>query len=689
MKATISTLLPLICVSLFGASLHAATNYWDLDGANPGAGGATPAGTWDTGTTANWSTDATGGTATIAWTDNDDAIFSAGADATGSFAVNVSGTPTVGTLTVEEGAITISGGTALNIGGGMALKGIIDVLPSRTLTISSAITGGDNSGSITKGISGGTGTGTLVLNGANTYQGQTTVRVGTLIFDSIGNVNDGPSALGNPADNILGQIKLGGSTVGATLKYTGAGHSTDRSINLTTTTGTTTIDASGSGPISFTNAIGVVVGSNGNKQLIVTGTNTADNQIAGTIPNSDGGQYTKIEKLGAGTWVFAGVNTFSGVCDIRDGTLVVNSLANKGVASSVGTGSAGTAHDIIGLGGFGSTNATLRYLGTGHSTSRPFRLWGATTNGGGTIDASGTGPLVLRGDITRPPADIYDKVLTLKGSNTDTNTIASEISDSLSGLKTYLVKEGPGKWVFTRTTAYSGTTLVKEGTLLVNSLGSIRAESAVSVNPGATFGGSGTVHGPVTVAAGATLSPGASVGTLTLNNNLILAGDVFIELDKSLSPSNDLVTVAGTLTNAGNGSVIVTNLGPALAAGDSFQIFSQALSNGAAMTIVSAGDVVWTNKLAEDGSIAVLSAGTVPAPVPATNLTIAAVGPTSFSLGGMGAANSAYNVYASTNVALPMTNWWLIGTTNSDVGGVIQFLDPQATNEQRFYRFGQ
>jgi hypothetical protein len=88
-----------------------------------------------------------------------------------------------------------------------------------------------------------------------------------------------------------------------------------------------------------------------------------------------------------------------------------------------------------------------------------------------------------------------------------------------------------------------------------------------------------------------------------------------------------------------------------------------------------------------DGSLAVFTKSSLA--VPATNLIVLAAGPTSFNLGGMGAANSAYNVYASTNVTTPMTNWWLLGTTNSDAGGVIQFLDLQATNEQRFYRFGQ
>jgi hypothetical protein len=232
---------------------------------------------------------------------------------------------------------------------------------------------------------------------------------------------------------------------------------------------------------------------------------------------------------------------------------------------------------------------------------------------------------------------------------------------------------------------YTGATTGHGGTLLVNGLGSLAAASAVTVGANATLGGNGTINGPVTVNAGGILSPGSSLGTLTLNSDLTLAGNLFIEVNKSLSPSNDVVTVAGMLTNAGIGTVTVTNIGDsAFVAGDSFQIFNKGVSNGLALNVMSAGAVVWTNKLAVDGSIAVVSV-----PVPATNLTIQALSPTSISLGGLGATNSAYNVYASTNVGAPMTNWWLIGTTNSNGGGVIQFLDPQATNAQRFYRFGQ
>jgi autotransporter-associated beta strand protein len=268
---------------------------------------------------------------------------------------------------------------------------------------------------------------------------------------------------------------------------------------------------------------------------------------------------------------------------------------------------------------------------------------------------------------------------------------------------TTLQKEGTRTNTLSGVNTYTGDTIINAGQLKLGAAGSMSNTPTINVNSNATFDvaavtggfvlgaaqtlkGNGTLLGNVT--ANGPISPGDSIGTLTFNNGLTLAGNLLVEVNKSVSPSNDVISVVGTLTNAGIGMVTVTNIGgTALAAGDSFQIFNKGVSNGLALTVVSAGSVVWTNKLAEDGSIAVLSAS---APkVPATNLTIVAAGPTSFSLSGLGAANSAYDVYTSTNVTTPMTNWWLIGTTNSDPGGVIQFLDAQATNDQRFYRFGQ
>jgi autotransporter-associated beta strand protein len=686
MKRTLHLIAAMTCFALCQTLVQSAVKYWDIDGATGEAGGPTPSGTWATGA-GNWS-DNDAGTSPSTWADDDDAVFSAGSDATGAFVVTLSGSPVLYSLTVEEGTVTISGGTSLTVGTGAGTF-LISIAAGLTTTINSAIAGGASAGQILK-----LPDGALVLNGANTYAAQTVVQGGMLSYDSIGNAVIGgpgvPSALGAPTTVQSGTIKLGTPGYGTTLKYTGSGHSTDRVIDLASTTGGVTNDASGTGPILFTSLTGITASGNGKKMLTLAGTDTGDNTIAGPIANNSAANFTRVEKQGPGTWVLSGLSTYSGVTDIRDGTLIVNALANKGIASSVGAGDAsvgGGWHAVIGLGEAGLTNATLKYIGTGHSSDRKICLWGTT--GGGTIDASGTGPLILNGGIIHDPAttETADKLLTLKGSNTGTNTISGSITNGRGAFKTSVKKDGVGEWVLSGANIYTGATTVNQGTLLVDSPGSLSAASVVSVAPGATLGGNGIINGPVTINSGGILSPGASIGTLTLNSNLTLAGDLFIELNKSSSPSNDVINVAGTLTNAGTGTVTVTNLGPALVAGDSFKLFNKPLLNGQALSIVSADSVIWTNKLAVDGSIAVVPA-TMPQ-VPATNLTIVATSPTSFSLGGMGAANSAYGVYASTNVTTPMTNWWLIGTTNSNGSGVIQFFDAQATNAQRFYRFGQ
>jgi len=142
------------------------------------------------------------------------------------------------------------------------------------------------------------------------------------------------------------------------------------------------------------------------------------------------------------------------------------------------------------------------------------------------------------------------------------------------------------------------------GTLLLNGINTYTNTTTVTAG---TLGGNGYIAGPVVVQASGTLTAGASIGTLHLLNNLTLAGNVFAEVNKSVSPSNDLVQVVGALINTGTGTVTVTNLGPALVVGDSFKLFSQPVLNGNALTVVSSGGVVWNNKLAVDGSVQVLS----------------------------------------------------------------------------------
>jgi autotransporter-associated beta strand protein len=143
--------------------------YWDTNGTTAGAGGATPGGNWD-GTTANFNSDSAGGggTLTAAPAATDTVVFSAGGDATGSYTVNLTGTRAAGAVNVEEGSLTLAGGTLAT--------GAIDVAAGAAANVSSTIAGGVPA-SLTK-----TGAGTLTLAAVNSHTAGTTVSAGTLVL---------------------------------------------------------------------------------------------------------------------------------------------------------------------------------------------------------------------------------------------------------------------------------------------------------------------------------------------------------------------------------------------------------------------------------------------------------------------------------------------------------------------------
>jgi len=80
------------------------------------------------------------------------------------------------------------------------------------------------------------------------------------------------------------------------------------------------------------------------------------------------------------------------------------------------------------------------------------------------------------------------------------------------------------------------------------------------------------------------------------------------------------------------------------------------------------------------------------------HVTQAAVQPpvlTGFSIVGSGAfqfgftnnQGASFTVWSSTNLALPLSNWMVLGTLTNDGSGIYGFTDPAATNDQqRFYR---
>jgi hypothetical protein len=90
---------------LLGCSAHAATLYWDTNGSTSGAGNPAD-GIWDTNTTANWSTDASGLAATTIYANGSDVIFSAGSDVA-TATVTIAEAAQFHNMTFQEGDVTI------------------------------------------------------------------------------------------------------------------------------------------------------------------------------------------------------------------------------------------------------------------------------------------------------------------------------------------------------------------------------------------------------------------------------------------------------------------------------------------------------------------------------------------------------------------------------------------------------
>jgi hyaluronate lyase len=237
---------------------------------------------------------------------------------------------------------------------------------------------------------------------------------------------------------------------------------------------------------------------------------------------------------------------------------------------------------------------------------------------------------------------------------------------------------GAGTLVLAAANTYTGATTVSSGTLLVT--GSLPAASAVTVGPAGRLGGTGVIAGAVTV--NGTLAPGTlGLGTLAVSNHLTLAGTVWMELAKNGSTlSCDQVTGVRTVTYGG--LLVVTNLGTAaLAAGDSFKLFSATNYSGAFTSLVLPPGAVWdTTQLAVNGTLRVGSN------VPPTIATATWLGARGFELSFTGTPGSSYRVWGMTNPAVPLTNWLLLESNRFDAAGAATYADTAATNfPQRCY----
>jgi autotransporter-associated beta strand protein len=295
---------------------------------------------------------------------------------------------------------------------------------------------------------------------------------------------------------------------------------------ITINAGTFTIGS----PVAASGNFGLPAGATGNGQIgggtyagdilnnaTLAHTSNLDQILSGVISGT--GAVTKTTTNATGTFApgdygltstltLSGNNSYTGATSALTGTISCNSIADVGAVSSALGAPTTTGAGTIAIGTL-TRSATLRYTGVGHSSNRVINLAGTT--GGATIDASGSGALVLTSALTATGSGA--KTLTLAGSNAMNNTIGGAIVNGVSA--TSLSKTGTGKWVLGGTNTFTGATSVAGGTLMLDystNNSSKLADLGILTMAGGTLDLSGGTH---TEAVASTTLAAGTASTIT------------------------------------------------------------------------------------------------------------------------------------------------------------------------------
>lgn len=421
----------------------------------------------------------------------------------------------------------------------------------------------------------GYGTGTIVFNHTNTdYEFDAAMTgTGSVLFYSGDTILTGTSSISGTTSVRGGTATVAGST---------ASYATDGLI-IDGTPGTAMTIENGADVSAGTVSLATSATTTG--RLSVTGVGSSltstnlqvGNSGTGTLTVEDGAdvtsQYAWIGLSGSGESTVSGEgssltasNVFlvgfqgSGVLTVEDGadvnggdTYFGYDLLTSGTVTMTGAGSNLTASDLaVGYYGAGvltvADDATVTVGsggGTMHIASELSSVSavnigaaaGETAVAAGTINAgvvafgSGTGTLVFNHTDTDYEFDTgisgYGKIDVYSGTTT--------LTGNLSG--------------------YTGIVEIYGGKLSVNS--TMSSTDEISVYDGGIMGGSGTL-GEVTLASGATIAPGNSIGTLTIDDDLTFGTGSIYAVEVNDQGNSDFIDVEYEVTIDAGATVSVT-----------------------------------------------------------------------------------------------------------------------------------
>jgi len=565
----------------------------------------------------------------------------------------LAGNSSLSDITSVAATTTIGVGARLDFNGNFG--SIADLQGAGTLANSGSIivTGGNFSGVIEGGTDfAKTGAGTLVLSGANSYSGDTSILGGTLQIGaggSTGTLGGGPVDVAegavltfNRSNNVtVGNAISGGGEV----RQIGLGVLTLSSAN--TYSGGTTIS---SGTLELGNAqaagTGQVTLSGGNARLrfAIAGTFTnaievTDNSVVtiGRLATGDGITLTGALSLRPGSTLifgspveeglitasFGGTDLFTpaGInVQVAGGTLAAGNTSLGSITSQVGSFNIG-AIATVQLGGFATTIANLQGAGTLNNTATTTLLSGnfeGVITGSGGIEKFGAGTMVLSGANTYSGTTLITEGTLAVGFGAGSGSLGTgavtnnaqllfnrtgtyTVANAISGTGT-LALAGGGTMILTGTNTYTGATTINAGNTL-------QVGDGVISGPQGQLGSGAVVNNGTLVANvffGLTLTnaiSGTGVlrqegGPLTLTGANTYSGGTTIAATTTLQVGN-----GGTTGTLGTGAV--SNLGTlTFARSDTFTV-GNVISGTGAVFQAGSGTLILTGNNTYSGGTSI------------------------------------------------------------------------------------
>lgn len=433
--------------------------------------------------------------------------------------------------------------------------------------------------------------GTLQLNGNNTYSGGTIVSAGAGLAFGGGAANAG-----------TGGVTLSNN---ATIRQVNAGVGASAPGNtFTTADGATATFSSGN---TGNNYVGQFVGGAtatnifANANMSIGGTLSFANFL-GTVIISNG-----FARMGPNTGFMGGDNTT--FIFMNGGGMFTRDAGTVRLGALFGNGGIGNPSNPSGNFWIGGKGIDCEFSGAITGSNNIVKTGAARL----TLDGY---PFTLNTDNTTYTNYLYTgSPTTYLGSTTVSNgVLALSVPNNLN-TSPNITLAGSGAVLDAANMGYITNFTDTHGAnsaLITNGVFEVLATTPAGAPQ--TLNGFGTIRGSLVAHAGSTLNPGnitgliangTGTGVLYVTNTASILGAVNMRLNRTNAVSADEINAAGFTIDAG-ATLVVTNVGPTFQGGEVFQLFNHPVSFATVTLPIVTSPFSLTNKLAIDGTLAVL-----------------------------------------------------------------------------------